>query len=81
MAHERARRSEESYRSSIVEEFCPHVGRRVLGFRTYRLEWDPEREEEGGQPALRRELVHSFCLHRETCQHLGCVTGLDPFAG
>ncbi len=73
------RRSEESYRSSIVEEFCPHVGKRVLGFRTYRLE-EERPAGEAGQPILRRELVHAFCLHRETCQHLGCVTGLDPFA-
>lgn len=69
----------ESYRSVIVEQFCPHVGRKVLGFRTYRLERGEE-PENGGQAPLYQEVIRSVCLHRETCQHLGCVTGLDPFA-
>lgn len=70
----------EQYRSHIVEQFCPHVGKKVLGFVTYKF--IPGNDlGNGSQVRLRQELVRAECLQLEQCPSLGCQTGLNPIAG
>lgn len=70
---------QEQVRSHLVEQFCPYVNKKVLGFRTFRL--IPLKDASGEvQPNLREEVLRADCLVLESCQNLGCQTGSNPFA-
>lgn len=70
----------EQYRSHVVEQFCPYVGRKVLGFVTYRFVPGNDLGN-GSQVRLLQEVVRAECLHLESCQSLGCQLGINPIAG
>lgn len=71
---------EEMFRSCLVEQYCPHVGKKVLGFVTYRLV-PRECPDDGSQVRLLREVVRAKCLHIDSCEDLGCQRGVNPIAG
>lgn len=70
----------ESYRSHLVEQYCPHVNKKVMGFVTYRLTAG-ESHDNGSQARLIREVLRAKCLHMESCESLGCQKGINPIAG
>ncbi len=70
----------EQYRSHLVEQYCPYVNRKILGYVTYRYtsEADPDRP---GQAHLNQEIVRADCLLQDQCEDLGCQRGRHPLAG
>lgn len=77
----------EQYRSHLVEQYCPYVGYKILGFVTYRFvpvgPGEPGEIDESGEQGdkrLKRELVRANCLQVENCPDLGCQRGRNPLA-
>lgn len=67
---------QEQYRSHLVEQFCPYVGKKVLGFVTHRF--IPAGDGPFNEHFV-QETVRADCLEEDHCSDLSCQRGMHPF--